>query len=175
MATAASRRNRLQCNLWFWRHPCKHASSFNFASALSWSHVNEALWSHVNEALWSHVNEAVYKCISAKISEKIRLSVHESETSFNPEWDFYSLWFFNPQLNLPCKYELSLNCRSDWNSIRIHVNYPQDLASDNSSMDVGTQCKKKETLYYYNSTVKCSSQYKSWYHSVCFLIGESGH
>ena len=27
----------------------------------------------------------VYKCISAKIAGKIRLSVHESETSFNPE------------------------------------------------------------------------------------------
>ena len=27
----------------------------------------------------------VFKCISAKIAGKVRLSVHESETSFNPE------------------------------------------------------------------------------------------
>ena len=27
----------------------------------------------------------VFKCISAKIAGKIRLSVHKSETSFNPE------------------------------------------------------------------------------------------
>ena len=27
----------------------------------------------------------IYKCISAKIAGKIGLSVHESETSFNPE------------------------------------------------------------------------------------------
>ena len=51
--------------------------------------------------------------ISAKIAGKIRLLVHESETSFNPEWDFHSPWWsFNPQLNLPCKHELSLKCRS---------------------------------------------------------------
>ena len=49
------------------------------------------------------------KCISAKIARKIRLSVHESETSFNPEWDFHSPWSFNPQLNSPCKHELRLN------------------------------------------------------------------
>ena len=54
----------------------------------------------------------VFKSISAKITEKIRLLVHESETSFNPEWDFHSPWSFNPQLNLPCKHELSLKCRS---------------------------------------------------------------
>ena len=54
----------------------------------------------------------VYKCISAKVTGKIRLLVHESETSFNPEWDFHSPWSFNPQLNLPCKHELSLKCRS---------------------------------------------------------------
>ena len=41
----------------------------------------------------------VFKCISAKIAGKIRLSVHESETSFNPEWDFRSPWSFNPRLN----------------------------------------------------------------------------
>ena len=27
----------------------------------------------------------IRKCVSAKIAEKIRWSVHESETSFNPE------------------------------------------------------------------------------------------
>ena len=31
-----------------------------------------------------------FKRISAKIAGKIRLSVHKSETSFNPEWDFHS-------------------------------------------------------------------------------------
>ena len=54
----------------------------------------------------------VFKCISAKITGKIRSLVHESETSFNPEWDFHSQWSFSPQLNLPCKHELSLKCRS---------------------------------------------------------------
>ena len=54
----------------------------------------------------------VFRCISAKIARKLRLLVHESETSFNLEWDFHSSWSFNPQLNLPCKHELSLKCRS---------------------------------------------------------------
>ena len=47
-----------------------------------------------------------------KLGIKLGLSVHESKTSFNPEWDFHSPWSFNPQLNLPCKHELSLKCRS---------------------------------------------------------------
>ena len=47
-----------------------------------------------------------------KSPEKIRLLVHESETNFNPEWDFHSPWSFNFRLNLPCKHELSLKCRS---------------------------------------------------------------
>ena len=54
----------------------------------------------------------VCRCISAKIVRKIRLLVHESETSCNPEWDFHSPWSLNPQLSLPCKHELSLKCRS---------------------------------------------------------------
>ena len=36
------------------------------------------------------------KYVSAKIAEKIRWSVHESETSFKPEWDFHSPWPDNP-------------------------------------------------------------------------------
>ena len=51
----------------------------------------------------------VFKCISAKIAGKVRCSVHESETSFNPEWDFHLPWSFSPQLN---EHELSLKCRS---------------------------------------------------------------
>ena len=54
----------------------------------------------------------IFKCISAKIAGKIRLLVHESETSSNPEWDFHSPWSSNPQFNLPCKHELSLTGRS---------------------------------------------------------------
>ena len=35
----------------------------------------------------------VYKCIKTKIAGKIRLSVHESQTSFNPEWNLFAVIF----------------------------------------------------------------------------------
>ena len=63
----------------------------------------------------------VLKSISAKVAEKVRWSVHESETSFNLERDFYSLWSFNPHSNSHVN-RVNLDC--DWNSIRIQVNYP---------------------------------------------------
>ena len=44
-----------------------------------------------------------------KIGEKIRLSVHESESSFNPERDFDSPRSFNSQLYLSCKHGLKLD------------------------------------------------------------------
>ena len=66
----------------------------------------------------------VSKCISAKITGKIWLSVQESKTSFNPEWDFHSQWSFSPQLNFPCKHELSLKCRLGLKLNPVHVNYP---------------------------------------------------
>ena len=65
----------------------------------------------------------VFKCISAKITGKIRLSVHESETSFNPEWDFHSPWSFNPQLNSHLNTNWVWSVVQDWNSIWIHANY----------------------------------------------------
>ena len=50
----------------------------------------------------------IVKCVSAKIAKKIRCSVHESQTSLNPEWDFQSPRPADyPQLNLPCKHGLN--------------------------------------------------------------------
>ena len=44
--------------------------------------------------------------------------------SFNPEWDFHSPWSFNPQFILPWNTNWVWRVVRDWNSIRIHVNYP---------------------------------------------------
>ena len=53
----------------------------------------------------------VLKCIGPKIAKKVRWLVHESETSFNPEWYLDSPGSFHPQLNLSGDHELNLKCR----------------------------------------------------------------
>ena len=55
----------------------------------------------------------VLNFIGAKIAENIKRSIHEFETSLDPEWDFDSSRFFNPQLNSPCKDELNLKLNPD--------------------------------------------------------------
>ena len=57
---------------------------------------------------------------------KIRLSLHVSETSFTPEWDFHSPWSLNLQLNLPLSrnHELRLKCRLNNPLDAIFVSYP---------------------------------------------------
>ncbi len=54
----------------------------------------------------------VLKCVSAKIAETIRGSVHKSGMIFNPEYDVDLQRSFNPQSNLSCKHGSNSKCRS---------------------------------------------------------------
>ena len=88
----------------------------NFGTISSWNET----WSEIdvydgqNEDFFCKIESFIHvlKCISAKIAETIRGSVHKSRMIFNPEFDFDLSRSFNPQSNLSCKHGLNSKCRS---------------------------------------------------------------
>ena len=82
----------------------------------------------------------VFKGISGKITGKIRLSVHESETSgMRFSCIRRDLSILNSVSHVNTKWVWSVV--QDWNSIRIHVNYPY-IALYNHLVQVGNVCDK---------------------------------